>query len=48
MKRTTRCLIVALAVSVAMSLLAQDKPVPIVGLVALSGTGTTAGTNSDA
>ncbi|HET9046091.1 MAG TPA: ABC transporter substrate-binding protein [Casimicrobiaceae bacterium] len=44
MKRLTR-LAAALAVSVAVPAFAQ--PVPIVGLVELSGTGTTAGTNFD-
>ena len=47
MKRITRLLTVAIMLSAAMPLLAQDKTVPIVGLVELSGTGATAGTNFD-
>ena len=46
MKRLSR-LAAALAVSVAVPAFAQSGPVPIIGLVELSGTGTTAGTNFD-
>lgn len=43
----TRSTVATLLVAAAMPLCAQNKPVPIVGLVELSGTGATAGTNFD-
>ncbi len=45
MKHSVRLLAAAFAIAMASSVLAQTKPVTIVGLVELSGTGTTAGTN---
>jgi branched-chain amino acid transport system substrate-binding protein len=45
MKHSIRLLAAAFAIAVACPLAAQPKPVPIVGLVELSGTGATAGTN---
>ena len=47
MNRISRLALAAFALSVAAPALAQTGPVPIVGLVELSGTGTTAGTNFD-
>jgi len=45
MNHSIRLLAAAFAIAVACPLAAQPKPVPIVGLVELSGTGATAGTN---
>ena len=45
MKYSVRLLLAAFAVAMASSALAQQKPVPIVGLMELSGAGATAGTN---
>jgi branched-chain amino acid transport system substrate-binding protein len=45
MKLSTRLLVAALAAGLALPVLAQQKPIPIVGLVELSGGGATAGTN---
>jgi len=47
MKRISRLALAAFALSIAAPALSQTGPVPIVGLVELSGTGTTAGTNFD-
>ena len=47
MKRFTRLAVAALVLSAVTPSLAQQGPIPIVGLVELSGTGTTAGTNFD-
>jgi branched-chain amino acid transport system substrate-binding protein len=47
MKKHSRLLALALAATFALSVHAQQGPVPIVGLVELSGTGATAGTNFD-
>ena len=46
MKRFTRLAVAALVLSAVTPSLAQQGPIPIVGLVELSGTGTTAGTIS--
>ena len=47
MQHSVRLLAAAFAVAMSIPVLAQDKPVPIVGLVELSGAGATAGTNFD-
>jgi branched-chain amino acid transport system substrate-binding protein len=47
MKKYSGMLALMLAASVSLSALAQQGPVPIVGLMELSGTGATAGTNFD-
>ena len=47
MKRFTRLIAAAIVLSAATTVVAQQGPVAIIGLVELSGTGATAGTNFD-